>query len=331
MEIIKRYIYDVTRRLPKNQREEISREIESLIDDILIEKGYQKTQAPEEIVEGVLHELGHPEELASNYYDGATFLIGPKEYFLFTSVMKIVLGVTGAILGLIFLFEAIEDPFKLIDHFVEVLLSGLTIVPMLIGWIVIGFFLMKYTNKDFGKAGKWSIDQLPKLPSDKQGIKRSEPILGIIIYSILMMVLIFSKEYFGLWLFKDGEFSGIIPFLHEAMNPLTYALLLFLLGIWILKDAVKLFYERWTTALAAFITIINSLSIALVITLFYTKKVWNSNFLQEAVDSGYLVSGSNGYEVFRSGWENSTYFIPILLIIGLAGEIVYSYWKAARK
>lgn len=331
MEIIKRYVYDVTRRLPKNQREEISKEVETLIDDMLIERGHAEGQAPKEAVEGVLLELGHPEELASNYYDGASYLIGPKEYFLFTSIMKIVLSVTGIILGLILLFQTIEDPFNLIDHFVNILLSALTIVPMFIGWIVIGFFLMKFTNKDFMSTDKWSLDQLPKLPSESQGIKRSEPIIGIIIYSILMMILIFSKEYFGLWLFKDGEFSGIIPFLHETMNPLTYALMLFLLGIWILKDAIKLFYERWTNSLTAFITIINSLSIALVITLFYTKKVWNSNFLQDAVDYGYVEAKSDGYEVLQSGWENSTFLIPILLLIGLAAEIVYSYWRANRK
>ena len=60
-DIIDRYIYDVVRRLPPNQRQDIERELRSLIEDML-ESGPENRN-----VEDVLKELGNPLDLARQY------------------------------------------------------------------------------------------------------------------------------------------------------------------------------------------------------------------------------------------------------------------------
>lgn len=66
MEVIDRYIYAVTQRLPEHQREDIHRELQSLIEDMLEERK-PTGQASKEEVEEVLLELGPPNELAAKY------------------------------------------------------------------------------------------------------------------------------------------------------------------------------------------------------------------------------------------------------------------------
>ena len=61
MEIVERYIYAVTRRLPAKAREEVAIELRGLIEDLLEEKA-QGTQVSKEHVRSVLMELGDPED-----------------------------------------------------------------------------------------------------------------------------------------------------------------------------------------------------------------------------------------------------------------------------
>ena len=70
-DFMERYIYQVIRRLPKAQREEVRMELEELIGDMYMDKG---------AMEEVLTQLGDPAEFAKSYYNGQPYLIGP-DYF----------------------------------------------------------------------------------------------------------------------------------------------------------------------------------------------------------------------------------------------------------
>ncbi len=65
MEIVERYVYDVTRRLPEAQRKDIELELRGLIEDMLDEY-VQDRDVTESDVEEVLFELGHPRSLRGN-------------------------------------------------------------------------------------------------------------------------------------------------------------------------------------------------------------------------------------------------------------------------
>ena len=55
-EMIERYVYDVVRRLPQSQREDISRELRTLIDDMMEERA-DNGRTEQENAEEVLKEL----------------------------------------------------------------------------------------------------------------------------------------------------------------------------------------------------------------------------------------------------------------------------------
>ena len=77
-----RYIYQVIRRLPKAQREEVRMELEELISDMYADRGS---------MEEVLTELGDPAEFAKQYQNEQKYLIGPEYFDTYLWFVKVVL------------------------------------------------------------------------------------------------------------------------------------------------------------------------------------------------------------------------------------------------
>ena len=81
-EYMDRYIYQVIRRLPKAQRDEVRMELEELISDMYTDKGS---------MEEVLTELGDPAEFAKQYQIDQRYLIGPEYFDTYLWFVKVVL------------------------------------------------------------------------------------------------------------------------------------------------------------------------------------------------------------------------------------------------
>ena len=65
-DLIERYIYAVTKKLPKRMREDISKELYSLIMDML-ESRCGEIKPTDKDIRVVLTELGTPSDLANNF------------------------------------------------------------------------------------------------------------------------------------------------------------------------------------------------------------------------------------------------------------------------
>ena len=81
-ELMQRYIYQVVRRLAKDQREETARELEELITDMAEQKG----------MEEALKELGDPAVFAGKYREEPAWVIGPEYSEDYRWLLKIVLA-----------------------------------------------------------------------------------------------------------------------------------------------------------------------------------------------------------------------------------------------
>ena len=91
-DLIERYIYAVTKRLPQKVQKDISDELRTLIDDMLVERCGELVPEEKDI-RVVLTELGTPEELYEKYNpDNKKCLIGSpyySTYFLLFSMLII--------------------------------------------------------------------------------------------------------------------------------------------------------------------------------------------------------------------------------------------------
>ena len=95
-----RYIYQVIRRLPKAQRDEVRMELEELISDMYTDKGS---------MEEVLTELGDPAEFAKQYQSEQRYLIGPEYFDTYLWFVKVVLICAAIPILVISLINAIGE------------------------------------------------------------------------------------------------------------------------------------------------------------------------------------------------------------------------------
>ncbi|WP_018754248.1 HAAS signaling domain-containing protein [Paenibacillus terrigena] len=202
MEVIDRYIYAVTQRLPEQQREDIKRELQSLIEDMLEER-ISTSQASEEDVESVLLELGSPNELASKYRGYERYFIGPMLIDAYLTTLKIVL--TSIIIGLtaFFIIDTFLSHSERLEPVTSYLISLVSGAAQGFFWVTVVFAWMDYRQR-LNSAGSgsrnkaWRPSDLPRIPDAKMKIKKRRPILGIFFTIVVMVLCINSADLLGI-------------------------------------------------------------------------------------------------------------------------------------
>ncbi|MUK87885.1 hypothetical protein GMD78_05665 [Ornithinibacillus sp. L9] len=333
MEMIDRYIYAVTQKLPQSQREDIAEELRSLIGDMLDER-VQGENITDDDVEEVLMELGNPRHLAQKYRGNKRYLIGPDFFDSYMLVLKIALISTFSVFTLGFIIQTIIDPVTILDHFIEYIVSLVTALPTAFGWTTFGFAIADYYGeikaKDLEIGNEWKPSDLPLIPDKKRQIKYYEPIIGIAFYIIVMIMFGFSNEYFGVWIFHD-EFSGVVPFLNEETYRTSLLFIIVIMGIGIIKECLKLAYGKWTYKLVVYTALVNLISFIAVFMLINGPAFWNPNFLLELTQAGLITEGSEAYGTVSMIWNQSTTWILVLLVIGLIWDVIDGLIKATKK
>ncbi len=331
MELINRYVYAVTQKLPEAQREEIDKELRGLIEDMLEERT-QESPPSTQGVEAVLAELGNPGEMADRYRGSKRYLIGPELFPSYVSVLRIVWAAIGIALGIMFVIEGVMDPTNLLDHFVESLVTILLGLIQGFAWVTVIFGVLEYTGarKPIGKKAEqpWKPSDLPQLPDDKGRISPAEPIASII-FSVLFVVLFsYSIDLLGVWRLAGGD-RTVIPFFDaEVFNSfLPYIWVLLVVGV--LKEIMKLNARRWTPRLVGMEISVTVLYLVLAIFMFSDPAIWNADFMQQAIDSGLVKAGGEGYDTLSMIWERASngliYLIGLVSVIQIISLIVTAF------
>ena len=94
MNLIDRYIVEVGKHLPRKNRADIEAEIRSTLEDMLDERAQGSGPADEATVLALLKEYGSPREVAATYKTHQ-YLIGPRLFPIFETVIRIVLAVVA--------------------------------------------------------------------------------------------------------------------------------------------------------------------------------------------------------------------------------------------
>ncbi|MBZ5617175.1 MAG: hypothetical protein LAQ69_00380 [Acidobacteriia bacterium] len=95
-EMIERYLYEVARRLPVTEREDVTQELRSLLLDGLEDREPGAPPDEERAVVELLRQMGSPQQIAARYQPGGRSLIGPHLYPVFLTVARYTLiGLTA--------------------------------------------------------------------------------------------------------------------------------------------------------------------------------------------------------------------------------------------
>ncbi|WP_309120898.1 permease prefix domain 1-containing protein [Paenibacillus sp.] len=328
MEIIDRYAYAVTQRLPERQRKDIDKELRGLIEDMLEERvASGRTQRDERAaVEEVLTELGDPAALAEKYRGRPRYVIAPELTDAYIAVLKVVGASIGIALMVVFAIRSAIDPMNMLEYFVDAIVSIFTFaIPHGFGWVTAIFIAWSFVGAD-GKSLElhahkepWTPRQLPEVPDAKRRIPKSDPIAGIAFTVFFTALVVFFPNVFGVVIPSDGGGRTIVPFFSEAgIRPYAWGFLA-IAAATVLLSAWKLRLRRWTPPLAWTYIALQALSAVFVVFAFTDGSVYNPNFVDELVQAGFFPIDGDGFRLwsrYATKWIAPVVALFLLLDIG---------------
>jgi len=267
MTYIDRYLYQVSRLLPRKNRADILAEMRSTLVDTLEDRFGPNPDQADQLT--LLEEWGSPEEVAASYFPEGQYLIGPSLYPLFRFVLGIVLAaVLGAQLlafGVaVFLGGESIQP-------LEVIASLLNSVPIALGWLVLVFLVLQRLDvKPDQDEFVWNPADLPEIAAENE-IKRREISIGLVFGLLILVLVVFFPQWIGFVSTPDGVFYPN-PVVQRFLGWITASLM-----AGIALDLYLLWAGRWTLTARILKIAVNFLSLAVLLLLLQGHSEWLVN------------------------------------------------------
>ncbi len=261
MELVDRYVLEVRRHLPRDIRDDVSREIGSSIDDAIDARIREMGGSPDEAAAAVLKEFGPPKEIAGSYLSPDLCLIGPRLYRPYLRTLKLsIIGAYSIMIAFILTYLISGN----IDSglFLRTVISATGRFPyraLIIFGLVTAIFALieRFGSPRTEIEGEWDPESLPA-PSDGKKVNRAGLIVHCFILAGLLFVFNFSAHWLGVinnyngqWIFVQLAGSGF-----RSMLPWIdfYLIMTFVLNIIVLRSdtwhlAARIFHLAKTVVL----------------------------------------------------------------------------------
>ncbi|MCV4231851.1 hypothetical protein OHJ21_11780 [Virgibacillus sp. LDC1] len=324
MDLINRYIYAVTQKLPESQRAEIEKELHGLIEDMLEDRRAGGEIASIADVEQVLIELGPPGEMAARYRGRERYLIGPGLIDSYWAVLRIVLYSVAVALGIFYIVDFFASPAPTAEKLLEYFVSLLSVGIHGFAWVTVIFAYIEYRGARQVSKGPWKPSDLPAIPEPADRIKPIEPVLGILFTVLFFVLFTFSINLIGVHRFDENSIA--IPVFEQAVFAKYLPLIWLLTAFSIFNEAMKLITRKWTPQLAVMHVIFNVASVIVAVILFSDMTIWNPTFMDQLVQAGLVTPGDEAYETVKSIWDRSRdgliYIIVVITLIDTVSVVM---------
>lgn len=264
MNLIDRYIQHVGKHLPEKSREDLKREIRSLVEDSLEDRSRELGRPIDEAMTvEVLKEFGRPEKMAASYTP-ERYLISPRIYPIFWLVVRIVMTVLFAIMLVKLFIGLMQVDANFVQLIIQTVTGFASGAISALGNIVIVFAIIQYfapdLSKELDKDDDWDPLKMEKIEDEDQ-VSRVEQAFGITFSVIGLALFNFFPELLGFSFSSNGEWVSL-PALSEAF--FTYLPWINLLwGAEIILSLYLLIQGQWQTATRLVSIVIKLMSIGL--------------------------------------------------------------------
>ena len=324
-DLIERYIYAVTKRLPQKVRKDISNELRTLIDDMLAERCGELVPEEKDI-RVVLTELGTPEELYEKYNpDNKKCLIGSPYYSTYKYVLKIVMICTifGVILANIISgildfskSNSIENVVSSSANFIASLITNLIISVGAAFCFVTALFAFFY-HKDIKIDTTSNLDSLPSVPEKNEKISKVDSIISIGLSVIFLIVFLTAPQIFCVVMYN--EFIPIFNF--ETIRQTWYIIVMFSV-VGIIRDVVRLIEGRYSKKVMITTVAANIISGFLSLWWLMNDRIMNPKF---ADNISKIFNNESTFII--NIFSNFQYFFLGLIIFALLLDILVTVFK----
>jgi hypothetical protein len=177
-----------------------------------------------------------------------------------------------------------ESAIAIIGGYLALLFSALM---QAFAWVTLMFTIaehygVKLSDKTGVKEG-WSLSELPELPKKEAVISKGETVFSILLTTIFISVLCFTPQIIAAFISNGSGPIRIIPVFNlEVLRQFKLLFIaIFILGV--IKEALKLYYGRWTLKLAVPLTFLSVASAIITVSIFANPNIWNPNFSLEVM------------------------------------------------
>ncbi|MEL7569053.1 MAG: hypothetical protein AAGU14_00665 [Eubacteriaceae bacterium] len=322
MNLIEIYINQVIKNLPAAEREEVKKDLNADILNMLPD------DYTEDDIKKVLSQLGDPEILADEYRDAKRYLIGPKLYDGYLKLLRIVLPIVAVIGAVIFILESVFDSgsINFVDLFAGSLANLVNAAFTAFAAITIIFAVFERNNvaSPFKKK-QWTVDDLKTADVSTKPISKGEGIVSIIFSIIFFMILYFSPQLIG-WYYTDNGIVMNIPLFNLDVLSRIMPLIILSLLFAVITSTLKIISGYWNIKLA-FVNFLNNMFSAIVwIMIFANQNIFNASIF-EKLSSVLDISTIRITGLFGIGIKVLIAFI----MIGLVADSVSGFRKSVRK
>ncbi len=318
--MIERYIYAATRQLPRRSREDVSRELQGLIDDMLLERCGDLTPTEKDI-RVVLTELGSPRELYEKYDENSQkCLIGQPYCSTYLVVLKVAMICGGFGLTLSSIILQVLEPkpwYTAVWDWFWMLWAGL-----LQGFSVVTLLFAFFYRKNVKLEEPFNFDDLPAVPKKNEEIPRWESIVGIA-FSVVFAVLFLTVPEWICIFYKNEAW---IPMFDGGVMQSTWYIILALTLVGLLREIVKLTEKRYNRRVLMVTIGCNSISAALAIW-WLTAHDLLSNPFKETMTALFVDESDFLVQLFG----NFQYFFLGVILFALLLDAMETVVKSLRK
>jgi hypothetical protein len=314
--LIQRYIYAVTSKVPQSQRQDIAQELQSLIDDMVSDRVGE--DAP---VDSVLYELGNPSKLADTYRGYARYLIGPRWYDLYILILKIVLfAVSLAMVIATSIGYLLNTGAADLSSFLQIPATIVSAMIQAAVWVTITFFILERVHQKRGKEDEddWKLDDLPEVPDRSSVIPRTEPLVSLVFLVLFAVIIsVFPKIAEAL-----SQHPGVVmvnPFVPEVFRRVMPWFLL-ILGLDMCIELAKLIIGVQSKKLALICIPIHLITAVLSLYIVLYSGIWSPSFITDLVQSVHLSGDS--LQIMQRLWLLLPNLLALLIVISLIIEVV---------
>lgn len=333
MELIDRYVAEVGRNLPEKMRPDIERELRSTLEDMLDDRARAEGRAADEaMVVKMLKEYGAPAKVAESYH-APRYLIGPRVFPLYITIVKIVLPILAVLMVVQFGFSVSRANLDLpgIGRVLAESVGGMIQAAItFFGSITLAFAIVERFNPDFSgeKAEEWDPAKLKPVESPAGAINPASFIVEIVFSLIGILAFTVYLQKIGIYLFNEDAFV-FIPVLTDTFKAFVpWIVMIWGLGIarniWVLSDG------HWTGASRWFSIALHGATAVLAVIILQAPPIVDLN---PQAAAGLAQVGITGFtlEQLRSGVQLAARLALAITIIASLVDMGKEFYQAVVK
>lgn len=307
--LVNKYLYNISKDLPKNIKDEVVNELKANIYDMLGEDLSTKN------VEKVLYELGDPKLISLRYQNKERYLISPtkyQEYILSLKMTMIILSIIFFFFGAIIAHQSNSGQDLFLLTF-KVLLGAISlgIIGIIISYTIVTFIYQLISFKEEQKTKTWSLDNLIEIPNEKSYLLSKNKILTNLAFNIILGIV----GLFILIFYPNIKLFGLTFSFNTSVTTVYIPLFIVSIILLIIKSVLKLRMERINYLSTILDTVYSLFTGVLLMIFILNKKLYTDDFYNNI-----------NIDIYK------TVIIVITSVIGLfiALSIAYKWYKTVK-